>query len=126
MKFYKCTHCGNFVATINDSGVPMMCCGEPMKEIKANTQENVSLEKHLPVVTVNENLVHVKVGDVIHPMEENHYIEWVLLVTNLGKQRQQLKPGSTPTVTFALLENEKPLEVYEYCNLHGLWKTEIK
>ena len=78
------------------------------------------------LVTVNDKLVHVKVGDVTHPMEEKHYIEWVLLVTNLGKQRKQLKPGNAPEVTFALLEDEKPLEVYEYCNLHGLWKIDIK
>ena len=125
MKFYKCNRCGNFVATIKESGVPMVCCGEPMQEVTANTQENVALEKHLPQVTLENNKVLVKVGEVTHPMEEKHYIEWVLLVTNKGKQRKTLKPGEAPQVEFLLSEGEIALEVYEYCNLHGLWKTSV-
>lgn len=124
-KFYRCAHCGNFVAMVHDSNVPMMCCGERMKEVVANTNENVALEKHLPVVNVNGNIVNVKVGSVTHPMEEKHYIEWVMLVTNLGRQRKMLSPNQEPVASFALLDGEKVLEVYEYCNLHGLWKVDF-
>lgn len=124
-KFYRCNHCGNFVAMINDSKVPMMCCGERMKEVTANTNENVALEKHLPVVSVDGNIVNVTVGEVIHPMEEKHYIQWIMIVTNLGRQRKMLSPNNEPKASFALLDNEKLLEVYEYCNLHGLWKVDL-
>ena len=122
-KFYICRTCGNLVNVINASGVPMMCCGKPMEALEPNTVE-ASGEKHIPAVTVEEGAVHVMIGSVEHPMVDVHYIEWVYLQTENGGQRINLKPNQAPKVTF-LLGNEKPVAVYAYCNLHGLWKTEL-
>ena len=122
-KFYICRTCGNLVNVINASGVPMMCCGKPMEALEPNTVE-ASGEKHIPAVTVEEGAVHVMIGSVEHPMVDVHYIEWVYLQTENGGQRIHLKPNQEPKVTF-LLSNEKPVAVYAYCNLHGLWKTEL-
>ncbi|MBE5971164.1 MAG: desulfoferrodoxin [Lachnoclostridium sp.] len=122
-KFYICRTCGNLVGMINASGVPMMCCGKPMEALEPNTVE-ASGEKHLPAVTVEDGAVHVMIGSVEHPMVDVHYIEWVYLQTENGGQRISLNPGQEPKVTF-LLGNEKPVAVYAYCNLHGLWMTEL-
>ena len=122
-KFYICRTCGNLVGVIHASGVPMMCCGKPMEALEPNTVE-ASGEKHLPAVTVEEGAVHVAIGSVEHPMVDVHFIEWVYLQTENGGQRISLKPGQEPKVTF-LLGNEKPVAVFAYCNLHGLWMTEL-
>lgn len=122
-KFYICRTCGNLVHMINASGVPLMCCGKPMEELVPNTVE-ASGEKHLPSVAIEEGAVHVRVGSVEHPMADVHYIEWVYLQTENGGQFAYLNPGQEPKVSF-LLGNEKPVAVYAYCNLHGLWMTEI-
>lgn len=122
MKFYKCEVCGKIVAVVNERNVPTICCGQPMQELVPNTKDGAH-EKHIPVVEVKGNLVHVKVGEVEHPMLENHYIEWIVLKTNFGNQRKQLKPGEKPEACFALLEGEKVEEVLEYCNLHGLYSA---
>ena len=106
---------------VKETGVPVICCGEPMKELKAGTTDGAR-EKHVPVVEVSEGKVFVKVGDVEHPMLEEHFIEWIAIETNLGNQRKQLKPGEKPEAEFALLEGEEVIAAYEYCNLHGLWK----
>ena len=123
-KFYICEHCGNLVEVINDAGVPLVCCGQKMTKLEAGTVE-ASHEKHIPVVTVEGNTVKVDIGSVAHPMTEEHSILWVYLQTDKGGQRKSLEVGSEPSVSFALLD-EKPVAVYAYCNLHGLWKTEIK
>ena len=122
-RFYVCERCGNLVGMIRESGAPLMCCGQPMTKLEAGTVE-ASLEKHVPVVSVDGKTVTVKVGSVLHPMVEEHLIEWVYLRTDRGGQRKILAAGDEPVVTFALAD-EKPLEVYAYCNLHGLWKAEI-
>ncbi len=122
-RFFICEHCGNIVGMIHDAGVPMMCCGQKMKQLEPGTVE-ASLEKHIPVVEVNDNSVKVVVGSVLHPMTEEHSITWVYLQTDRGGQRKCLTPGAEPTVTFALAD-EKPIAVYAYCNLHGLWKADI-
>ncbi|MBQ1206355.1 MAG: desulfoferrodoxin [Clostridia bacterium] len=122
-KFYVCETCGNLVGMINESGVNMVCCGKKMTQIVPGTVE-ASKEKHIPVVTVEGDTVKVNVGSVDHPMTEEHLIEWVYLQTCRGGQRKCLKAGDAPTVTFALCD-EKPIAVYAYCNLHGLWKTEL-
>lgn len=122
-KFYICEKCGNLVEKIEDSGVPMVCCGQKMSEIVAGTVE-ASREKHIPVASVDGDVVKVVVGSVEHPMAEEHSILWIELKTDRGVQRKHLKPGEAPEVSFALA-GEKPLEVYAYCNLHGLWKSEI-
>lgn len=122
-KFFICEHCGNIVGIIHNAGVPLMCCGQKMTELKAGVKE-ASLEKHIPVAKVEGNIVKVEVGSVLHPMSEEHNISWVYLLTDKGGQRKNLETGKDPVVTFALAD-EKPLAVYAYCNLHGLWKTEL-
>ena len=122
-KFYICEHCGNLVGLINDSGVPMKCCGQNMTKLEAGVVE-ASREKHVPVASVSGNVVTVNVGSVNHPMSEEHSILWVYLETDKGGQRKALNPGDAPVVSFALAD-EKPIAVYAYCNLHGLWKSEI-
>ena len=122
-KFFVCEKCGNLVGLINASGVPMVCCGQKMTKLEPGVTE-ASREKHLPVVTVDGNTVNVSVGSTLHPMTNEHNIAWVYLETDKGGQRKTLDAGSEPTVSFALLD-EKPIAVYAWCNLHGLWKTEI-
>ena len=121
-KFYICEHCGNIIAKVKDSGVPVMCCGEKMKEIIPGTTE-ASAEKHIPVYQVEGNLVTVKVGSAAHPMLPEHYIEWVSLQTKQCNQRKVLHPGDKPEVCFALCEGDEVEAVYAYCNLHSLWKA---
>ena len=123
VRFYVCPHCGNVVEMVHDVGVKPFCCGQVMDELVPNSVE-ASGEKHVPVVSVSSNVVEVNVGSVNHPMEEVHWIEWVQLVTDKGSYRKWLEPGEAPHVEF-LLGEEKPLEVYAYCNLHGLWKKEL-
>ena len=122
-KFYVCAHCGNLVEAVNDAGVPLYCCGEAMKELIPGSVE-ASGEKHIPAVKVSADKVEVNVGSVNHPMEQVHWIEWVQLQTDRGSYRKYLNPGEAPAVEF-LLGGEKPLAVYAYCNLHGLWKTDL-
>ena len=122
-KFYVCPHCGNLVEMVNDAGVNPVCCGQKMKELVPNTVE-ASGEKHIPAVTLGDGFVEVNVGSVDHPMVDVHWIEWVELVTDKGNHRKSLNPGEAPNVKF-LLNGEKPLAVYAYCNLHGLWKKEL-
>lgn len=123
-RFFVCEHCKNIIGLIKDSGVNVVCCGEKMKELKANTVD-ASAEKHVPEVTVEGNKVTVKVGSVTHPMLEEHFIEWIYLVTKQGVQRKCLKPGDEPVATFALAEDDEVVEAYEFCNLHSLWKKEL-
>lgn len=123
MKFFRCDHCGNFVGVINDAGVPMMCCGQKMTEVVAGTTD-AAVEKHVPVVTVDGNIVKTVVGSVEHPMIEEHYIEWIALETEKGVQRKTLKAGDAPAAEFALTADDKVVAAYAYCNLHGLWKSE--
>ena len=122
-KFYICEKCGNIVGMIHSAGVPMMCCGQKMTKLEAGVVE-ASHEKHIPVVTVEGNTVRVNVGSVTHPMSEEHHIAWVYLQTNRGGQRKCLDVTGAPEVTFALAD-ETPVAVYAYCNLHGLWKTDL-
>lgn len=122
MKFYRCARCGNIVAYVENSGVPVMCCGQKMEEIEPNTTEAAN-EKHVPVVSVEGNKVTVRVGSVDHPMTESHYIKWIVLCTNLGNQRKILNPESEPKAEFMLLEGEEVVNCLAYCNLHGLWKA---
>ena len=121
MKFYKCAHCGQIVAIVENKPCPVMCCGEAMQEIIPGTSDG-AVEKHVPVYTVEGNVVNVTVGSVEHPMLEEHYIQWIALQTKCGNQRVVLKPGDAPKAKFALLEGDEVVAVYEYCNLHGLFK----
>lgn len=122
--FYKCAHCGNIAVKVYDKRVPLFCCGEKMEALEAGVTD-AAVEKHVPVVEVADGIVDVKVGSVAHPMEEEHYITMIVLETATGFQVKELAPGQAPEAQFALAEGEKAVAVYEYCNLHGLWKTEL-
>jgi len=123
-RFFICEHCGNMVGFIADKGVPLVCCGVPMGELVSNTEE-ASFEKHIPSVTVNGNEINVKVGSVLHPMEEAHHISFIYVETERGGQRKSLKAGESPEASFVVV-NDKATAVYAYCNLHGMWKAEVK
>ena len=122
LKFYICEHCGNIVAKVKDAGVPVVCCGQKMKEIVPGTTD-ASVEKHVPVWEVKDNKAYVTVGAAEHPMLPAHYIEWIAVQTTAGNQRKALAPGQPPKAVFALLEGEQVVAVYAYCNLHGRWKA---
>lgn len=119
-KFLICEHCGNIVSVVNESGAPMMCCGQKMKQIEPGVVE-ASREKHIPVFEVKGNVVEVNVGSIDHPMIPEHYIEWVSLQTKAGTQLKRLEPNQAPKVCFALCDGDEVEAVYAYCNLHGLW-----
>ncbi len=120
-KFFICQTCGNIIAMVKESGVPVVCCGKKMTELVPGTTD-ASVEKHVPVYTKEGNRVTVKVGSVEHPMAPEHYIEWVSIQTKAGNQRKQLVPGAAPEVCFTLCDGDEVEAVYAYCNLHGLWK----
>ena len=122
-KFYICEHCGNLVGKVHDAGVPLFCCGQKMTYLEPNTVD-ASNEKHLPSVTVEDGVVTVNVGTVDHPMIPEHFIQWVYVQTEKGGQRKDLQPGEAPNVKF-YLGDDKAVAVYAYCNLHGLWKTDL-
>ena len=122
-RFFICKHCGNLVSLIEDSGAPLVCCGEKMTELVPNTAE-AATEKHLPAVTVSEDCVEVQVGSVPHPMTEEHHITFIYVETEHGGQRKCLKAGEEPKASFCV-SDDKPVAVFAYCNLHGLWKTEL-
>lgn len=121
-KFYVCDHCGNFFATVKDGGVVPACCGEPCRSLEANTTD-AATEKHVPVVSVERDghIIRATVGEVAHPMEEEHYIEFIALETPDRFELHRLSSGQTPTTFFA--GNADHGTVYAYCNLHGLWKA---
>ncbi len=124
MKFYRCEHCKNIIMKLNDSGVPVVCCGEPMKELVPGATDG-AFEKHVPAVSVAGNTITVKVGEAEHPMLEEHFIQFIVLETSNGFQTKYLKPGEKPEAVFVLADGEKAVAAYEYCNLHGLWVKEI-
>lgn len=121
-KFYKCNICGNVIEKVVDSKVPVVCCGQKMEELIPNTVE-ASGEKHIPVVTfLDDNTIKVEVGSVHHPMLPEHHISFVYVETGNGGIRVDLKDEPVAVIS---LGNAKPVAVYEYCNLHGLWKQVI-
>lgn len=121
MKIYKCEHCGTIVEMIKKVGQPS-CCNSPMTELVSGVSDGAH-EKHVPVYQLSGSEVVVTIGEVEHPMVDAHYIEWIAIETNQGVQRKYLKPGDKPVMTFALSQDERLVAVYEYCNLHGLWKA---
>ena len=121
-KFYSCAHCGNMAAMILDKGVPLFCCGERMHEVVPGTTE-ASGEKHIPAYEIEDNVVHVKVGTVEHPMTEEHYIEWICMETEHGIQYAHLKPVDKPRAKFAICPGDEVRAVYAFCNQHTLWRN---
>ena len=120
-RFYKCNICGNVVGLIDGDINHMTCCGQKLENLTANTVD-ASVEKHTPVVEVKGENIVVKVGSVEHPMTEEHYIMWVAVMTDNETTRVRLNPHDTPEV---ILPYKKGSTVYAYCNLHGLWATEV-
>lgn len=125
IKFYRCKHCGNIIIKLHDSKVPVVCCGEVMEELICNSVDAAS-EKHVPVLESNKQMVTVTVGSVLHPMTEEHYIEWIVLETKNGNQIQYFNPSDEPKAVFALTEDDEIINAYAYCNLHGLWVNKGK
>lgn len=122
MKFYRCAHCGNIIAFLENKGVPVMCCGQKMDEIIPGSVD-AAAEKHVPVIKIDGDTVTVCVGDVAHPMTEPHHIAWIVLETEHGFQKKDLDPTGEPCTVFKLA-NDKAVAAYAYCNLHGLWKQD--
>jgi len=153
--FYRCGICGNMVALIKSGGGELVCCGQPMTKLQANTTD-ASQEKHVPAVAYDNGKIKVTVGSVAHPMLPEHYIEWIALVTDDRLEIAYLKPGMEPKAEFVcqvaetdaeiytgkdeivpncegkpcnFVEKGKPQKeviVYEYCNLHGLWQAKLE
>ena len=123
-KFYICKHCGNIIGLINNAGVPLVCCGEPMFKLVPNTTDAV-IEKHVPMIKINGNIITIDIGSVPHPMTKEHHIEWVYIQTTKGGQRKTLYPDDKPSVEFALTDDDELEIAFAYCNLHGLWMSEI-
>lgn len=124
-KFYICDECKSIVLKLNSVGASPVCCGKPMRELHANSVD-AAQEKHVPAFKEEGNLVKVVVGSVPHPMEDDHYIEWIYLLTDKGAQIKYLHPHDAPAAEFALSEDEVAIAVYAYCNKHGLWKANIE
>ena len=121
-RFYKCNHCGNVIEKVIDSKVPVVCCGEKMQELIPNTVD-ASNEKHVPVVTrLDDCRIKGEVGSVAHPMTPEHHISFIYVETENGGIRVNLKDKPEAVICVC---HDKPVAVYEYCNLHGLWKTEL-
>lgn len=123
-KFLICKTCGNLIEMVNDSGVTPICCNKDMEEVIANTTE-AATEKHIPVIEINNNIATITIGEIPHPMTEEHFITWIYLETNKGIKKIDLKPNDEPKAKFSLLEDEKVINAYAYCNLHSLWKKEM-
>lgn len=121
MKFYRCNKCGKIVEVIKGSNAPVGCCNEQMTEIVPGTTD-AAVEKHTPVYEVKNNKVYVNVGEIEHPMQDEHYIEWVELITDKGMQRKSLSPKDEAKAVFTIDDDEKVQAVYAYCNLHSLWQ----
>ena len=119
LEVWKCLHCGLLVEVLGDGAIPS-CCGEPMRAMKENTVE-ASAEKHIPVLEVQGSGILVKVGSIPHPMEADHYIEWIEVINGSYVNRCHLKPGDAPQAAF-YVPQQPGLEIRAYCNKHGLWK----
>lgn len=121
MKFYFCKTCKNIIYYVSDEHVPVMCCGEAMKELMPNTVD-AAYEKHVPLIKENGKEVTVYIGSIPHPMTAEHYIMWIALETTEGAYFKYLSPNDEPKAIFNLNDNEHVISAYEYCNIHGLWK----
>ncbi len=120
LEVYKCGVCGNIVEVLHAGKGNLVCCGQPMNLLVENTVD-AAKEKHVPVIEKVEGGVKVKVGEVPHPMEEKHWIEWVEIIADGKTYRQYLNPGETPEATFNVTADQ--ITAREYCNIHGLWKA---
>lgn len=122
-RFYLCKKSKVVFHSCIDNCEKMLCSDDQLTELVPNISD-ANEEKHLPVININSDFITVSVGSVIHPMDDNHYISFIYLETEKSGQIKYLNPGDKPIVTF-FIKNDKPTAVYEYCTLHGLWKTDI-
>jgi len=119
-QIYRCNICGNMIEMIHEGAGQLVCCGKAMESLQEKT-EDIGAEKHVPVSEKIDGGVRIKIGSVAHPMEDEHYIEWIEIITEDGKiGRKFLKPGDKPEADF--FTPSKPKTFRAYCNLHGLWK----
>ncbi|MDR2963787.1 MAG: desulfoferrodoxin [Bacteroidales bacterium] len=118
----KCAHCGAMVEVLHEGKGEIICCGEPMQILEANTVD-AAVEKHVPVIEKTEKGYTVKVGSMPHPMIDTHYIEWIELISDNKVQRKYLKPGEEPEASFCCCCTSGEVFAREYCNLHGLWRS---
>jgi superoxide reductase len=122
-QFFRCSHCGNLVEMVENSGASIICCGEPMAELKANTVD-AAKEKHVPVATKESGKLKVAVGAVPHPMTQEHHIAWIAVAEGKKTTRVMLDvPDGAPEAEFCA--DGGPVTVYAYCNLHGLWAVDV-
>ena len=121
--FLKCGICGNIVGMVHDAGVTPVCCGKPMTLLKPNTVD-AAQEKHIPVGEIDGNKLTVTVGSLTHPMSEEHHIAWIAIAQDSHTQRIALDHTGEPKAIF-LIDPAKPVTIFEYCNLHGLWATDL-
>lgn len=124
MRLYSCPVCGNLMLTLEDGGVVPECCGSEMVQIYPNTVD-ASAEKHVPVAEREGDTLRVRVGSAPHPMAEEHSILWIAVLSERGAQMKRLSPGDEPEAVFAFTKADLPRTAYAYCNLHGLWKSDI-
>lgn len=124
VRFYRCKHCGKVLVIVNDTAVPTICCGDIMDELLPCVTEGMEVqEKHVPIIHQDGRNVCVKVGEVPHPMTKDHWIQWIVLMTDKGIQKKFLCPDDLPQAEFALLDGESIIGAYAYCNKHLLWKN---
>ena len=125
-KFYRCSRCGNIVGLIHEGKGTLVCCGQDMEELTANTTD-AAQEKHVPVAEFDKaaGMLKVTVGSVAHPMTPEHLIEWIHVQTKNGGMMRRLTSEDKPEAVFKIADGDEPLTVFEYCNLHGLWKADI-
>lgn len=123
LRFFYCKKCGDVAVKVVDCGCGLKCCGSDMEVLVPNTVD-AAAEKHVPVIERDGQTVTVKVGSVEHPMAEDHYIQFIMLHTTRGTQMMRLRPGDKPQATFVLADGAEPIEAFEFCNKHGLWKAE--
>jgi len=121
LEIYKCEICGNIVEVLHGGAGELVCCGQPMK-LMSEGLIDAATEKHVPVIEKTDTGYKVKVGSIPHPMAEEHHIEWIELIADGKAYREFLKPGDAPEATFCI--SAANVTAREYCNLHGLWKTE--
>ncbi|HJN19222.1 MAG TPA: desulfoferrodoxin [Armatimonadota bacterium] len=119
LEVYRCEICGNVVEVIHEGLGALGCCAEDMKHLTEATADSAT-EKHVPLVARIGNCVHVEVGSTAHPMEEDHYIEWIEIEADGKAYRKFLNPGDAPQADFEVVA--EGVKAREYCNVHGLWK----
>lgn len=121
MDIYKCELCGNVVELVHSGGGTLVCCGQDMTKLEAKTADS-STEKHVPLIVREDKGYRVTVGSTLHPMTDEHWIQWIELVVDGQSFSQELNPGDKPEAFFPICEAGKVVSAREYCNVHGLWK----